>query len=89
MPLNSHSSGGAHAAQLALDHPELVHTLDQHLNPAMGRGATPLHIAACVDRPGLVALLLERGADVNARGEDGATPLHHAAYCGSARAASG
>lgn len=52
------------------------------------RGLTLLHFAAgnaggrhCLP---LVCLCLERGADVNARGLDGTTPLHWAAQEGSA-----
>jgi ankyrin repeat protein len=69
-------------AMLAAD-PSLVHAIDPYTNPAMGRGATPLHIAACTDRVKMANLLLDRGADINSVGEDGATPLHHAAYCAS------
>lgn len=39
-------------------------------------GWTPLHLAARRAYPGIVQLLLERGASVDARALDGTTPLH-------------
>ncbi len=42
-------------------------------------GLTPLHYAARYSHLQVVKLLVERGADVNARAEDGITPLHFAA----------
>ncbi len=39
-------------------------------------GRTPLHIAAMFGLEEMVALLLERGADVNARDQWGVTPLY-------------
>jgi ankyrin repeat protein len=45
-------------------------------------GTTPLHSAAYNGRADVAALLLEHGADPNARMPDGTTPLHlAAAYC--------
>jgi ankyrin repeat protein len=41
-------------------------------------GDTPLHAAAAALRPGVVAILLESGADPNAVNRRGATPLHYA-----------
>jgi len=38
-------------------------------------GATPLHFAAKEGRTETVNLLLDRGADVNAKTENGETPL--------------
>ena len=43
------------------------------------RASTPLHSA---DGPRMVRLLLEYGADVSARDNMEATPLHYAAYQG-------
>jgi ankyrin repeat protein len=60
-------------------HPELIDEL-------AGRGffkATPLHLAARHNRPGAIRLLIERGADVDAREfPDNAAPLHFAATYG-------
>jgi RNA polymerase sigma factor (sigma-70 family) len=66
--------------------PALIEATDPHLNPAMGRGATPLHIAAALEELAVMRLLLERGAPVSSSGADGSTPLHHAAYHGRIRA---
>lgn len=51
---------------------EDVHTYD-------GNGNTPLHLAAQLDNPAAVAILLEAGADLTAENNGGATPLHLAA----------
>jgi palmitoyltransferase len=51
-------------------------------------GVTPLHWAAINDRGPVVALLLDHGAEPDARGGQlGATPLHWAASRGAAGAA--
>ena len=44
----------------------------------------PLHFAARMNRPEMVALLLELGADPSATTRSGATPLHYAAWHGRA-----
>ena len=41
-------------------------------------GDMPLHIAAINGNLRAIVLLLERGAELNARGEGGMTPLHYA-----------
>ena len=41
-------------------------------------GRTPLHYASMMDHPGLLNVLIENGANVNAADEDGNTPLHFA-----------
>lgn len=45
---------------------------------------TPLHLAAIAGRPEAAALLLDRGADPEARGQFDMTPLHWAALAGQA-----
>ena len=41
-------------------------------------GITPLHVAAMMEQPASVHLLLDHSADPNIRGSNGQTPLHHA-----------
>lgn len=43
---------------------------------------TPLHFAISGAAPKIAKLLLDRGADPNARNDNGSTPLHWAAMCG-------
>ena len=45
-------------------------------------GSTALSTAALFGHTGIVAMLLEAGAEVNARNRDGGTPLHSAAFLG-------
>ena len=50
------------------------------LNPASGFGETPLHTAAALANLDTVALLIDRGVDVNiSNGADGERALHYAA----------
>jgi hypothetical protein len=49
-------------------------------------GWTPLHVAALAGEPGRIRSLVARGADVNARAENGQTPLHVAAAYSRLRA---
>jgi len=49
-------------------------------------GSTVLSIASLMGHTEIVALLLERGADVNAKSRDGGTALHAAAFLGRAEA---
>jgi hypothetical protein len=53
-------------------------------SPEMGRADEPLLVVAvssCTVGP--ASLLVDAGADISARGRDGATPLWHAAACGN------
>ncbi len=53
---------------------------------AMISNATPLHYAAEMNQPGCARILIEAGADVDARereSQGGSTPLHTAAFHGS------
>ena len=43
---------------------------------ADGDGATPLHLAITFDKLDIAELLINNGADVNAKNSDGATPVH-------------
>ena len=44
-----------------------------------GRGDTPLHIVSCWGNTEAMRILVAAGADINAKGESGFTPLHCAA----------
>jgi hypothetical protein len=58
-----------------------AHLLDQGASLSIGnaRGNTALHVAAVNTRyPSVIQLLLERGADLNARNNAGETPLQYA-----------
>jgi len=61
------------ALELAL---ELVRKLpkDANMNARADMGSTPLHFAVAEDHPEMMVLLLDRGADINARTGD-STPL--------------
>ena len=50
-------------------------------------GTSPLAHAAWVGHEELIALLIERGADLDAENLDGATPLHYTVYNNQPRAA--
>ena len=56
-----------------------------------GSGGTPLHIAVLADQTEVVKLLVENGANLNAKAKDehGGTPLHWAAFFGRAEIAKG
>jgi ankyrin repeat protein len=43
---------------------------------------SPLHVTAFHGHEAATRLLLAAGADVNAKAENGGTPLHHAAFFG-------
>lgn len=48
-------------------------------------GNYPIHIAAREDRPRIVSAMLDAGADINAKGDYGRTPLMCAADAGAAK----
>ncbi len=48
-------------------------------------GITPLHYACFFDSRKAIDILLDFGADINARDQDGATSLHYAIHRGSTR----
>ncbi len=60
---------------------------DRRVSAVCHDGDTPLHWAVHRGNPDTVALLLEKGADVNAQAWYGWTPLHEAAQKGSGRLA--
>jgi ankyrin repeat protein len=67
--------------------PDLVAALDERLGAASATGGTPLHLAATLGDADMIALLVNRGADVNALSRGGHTPLHYAAQGGHLDAA--
>ena len=64
--------------QALADSPDLVWAADRDLQ-------TALHVAAKYDQDRIAALLIDAGADVNAKTSSGLTPLQLAAKVGSAR----
>src|SRR5688572_2540868 len=69
-------SGDIEKVRYYLDlYPDLVHERFMY-------GWTALYFACGDGQFDVVRLLLGKGADPNARGEDGETPLHIAAQCG-------
>ena len=71
---------------VALDRGDLVHALVERDRTLLGARMieidfrrTPLHLAVLKNRPAMVKLLLELGADPHAKDERGNTPLNYAA----------
>jgi ankyrin repeat protein len=63
------------ALRLLEDEPESIHIRNELDN-------LPLHEACWAKHPAMVRLLIDRGADVNASGDGGRTPLHFAVWDG-------
>jgi ankyrin repeat protein len=61
--------------QLIADDPNVVHE-------SLETNDQPLHIACWQKFESIVRHLIQAGADVNSRGDFGATPLHYAVYEG-------
>ena len=59
---------------------EIKRFINYGINPnSRGRDENyPIHIATLNGHDAIVTLLIEAGADIHARGENGRTPLHHA-----------
>ena len=68
------------AEHLISEHPE-------HVNAARGGSeSTPMHVAASAGHPDILSLLLEHGADIDARTRGGDTPLIEASTNGKVEA---
>ena len=50
----------------------------RHVRFAGDEGRTPLHIAAAQNNVAMIAILIQKGADINARSDGGVTPLRAA-----------
>lgn len=73
------SNDTALVRQILADDPEAVHSV-------IGNRVTPLHIAAAADEAEIVGILLDAGANVDARTRGDFTPLHWAASRGAVAA---
>lgn len=67
-------------------HPEIITVLLERFKVPVdipnANNGTPLHVAASQARPDCAEILIEHGADLNARAKDGAAPLHFACFKG-------
>src|SRR5262249_42316215 len=69
-------------ADMLNDDPNLINSRTQE-GDVLGGGNTPLRVAAVLGRTQVARMLIDRGADVQARGGIAfATPLHAAAWYG-------
>jgi ankyrin repeat protein/TPR repeat protein len=66
---STRKKGQKRVRQLLKTDPGLIHQKDKH-------GSTPLHLAAFYHLGDIIRLLVEKGADVNAKNKRGNTPLH-------------
>jgi ankyrin repeat protein len=67
------------------DHKELLRLLERDVTFVRERTdelESPLHVAAQIEAPGLIELLLSNGADLDVRDHSGLRPIHHAARSG-------
>jgi ankyrin repeat protein len=79
------SYGHIHEYVLAGDADAVAKDLSEHpndLNLPDDAGLTPLHLAAAHCQTNVIAVLLAKGAKINAKAKDDATPLHLAAQEG-------
>ena len=60
------------------DHPDFVGITPLTVHSANSLGDTPLHVAVRRGDFGIVCDMLEAGAEIDKRGEEGFTPLHYA-----------
>ena len=96
VPVTFLSLGPVHAEDLYLHHLlswgqvdkaiELIRGGRVNIHATDRVGITALHVAARNGHDSVVSVLIEHGAEIDARANSGDTPLHHAAYGGSAPA---